>query len=348
MKLENTEQRSLWYKKIFYYLKAGQSLPDAVKTAAVGVDMMYVYEELASGLRFSEVCSLEDVEKSFTKTEISLLKVGEQTGTMQSVCEVLSEMLRDQHRQKQKLIAAIIYPILVLLMALGLLLVILLVVVPKISPLFSSMKHIPVATRILVAASGHVVHMWYVDMGIFFSIVFLFFYIKNRTKYFYTIQKSLEYVLLYIPYIKDIYILWFIERWAQIVYLSLTSNVSLVQSLRFADESISNTYIRFQFKKVTQSVELGMTCFDALHKLDTLLKVRLRDWIAVISSGEKTGTLQEVFKVSREHIADNLQVSFDAFQKIVEPMLIVLVGFMVLGICLAIILPMYQLTQSIQ
>jgi type IV pilus assembly protein PilC len=348
MILQHTEQRSLWYKKIFYYLKAGQSLSEAVKTAAVDTDTMYIYEELASGLRFSEVCSLDGMEKVFTKTEISLLKVAEQTGTMQSVCKVISEMLQDQHRQKQKLIAAMIYPILVLLMALGLLLMILFVVVPKIGPLFSSMKHVPMATKILIAASNHVVNIWYIDVGIFFSGVILFFYIKNRTKYFYTIQKSFEYIFLYIPYLKDIYILWFIERWAQTVYLSLASNVSLVQSLRFADESISNTYIQLQFKKVTQSVGLGMTCFEALHKLDIILKVRLQDWMSVIASGEKTGILQEVFKVSQEHIADNLQVSFDTFQKIVEPMLIVLVGIMVLGICLAIILPMYQLTQSIQ
>ncbi len=348
MKLQNTEQRSLWYKKIFYYLKSGQSLPESVKTAAIDADMMYIYEELAAGLRFSDVCSLPDFETTFTKTEVSLLRVAEQTGNMQSVCGVLSGMLKNQHEQKQKLIAAMIYPVLVLCMAFGLLLMILLVVVPKIGPLFTGMKNIPIATKVLIGVSDHVVRRWYMDLGIFLISVIAFFYIKNRTLYFHHIQKNLERVFVYIPYLKDVYILWFIERWIQVTHLSLLSKVSLPQAFGFAHESVSDTYIQAQFRKVTESVQEGVTCLEALNRVDKVLKVRLQDWISVIASGEKTGTLQEVFGVSYEHISYNLKESFDRFQEVIEPMLIVLVGIMVLCICLAIILPMYQLTQSIQ
>jgi type IV pilus assembly protein PilC len=348
MKLKNKEQRSLWYKKIYYYLKSGAALPEAIRTAATDTDTMYIHEELMEGVRFSEVCALQYFDTVFTKTEISLLKVSEKTGNMQSICHILSRMLKSQHEQYQKLIAAMIYPVLVLCMAAVLLIMILTVVVPKIGPLFSGMKHIPVATRVLIASSDHVVRFWYIDILILFGFCIFILYIRHRTTYFSYIQRCISYMSMYMPYVKDVYMLWFIERWMQIVYLSLQSNVSVSQSLEFAHDSITNRYIQSQFIKITESVQKGNTCGDSMSLVDALLKKRLQDWTSIISSGEKTGTLVDVFGVSHEHIVSNLQDAFDRFQKIIEPALIVCVGVMVLCICLAIILPMYQLTQSIQ
>lgn len=348
MKFKNKEKRSLWYKKIFFYLKSGQSLSESVRTAAGDTDMMYIYEELIDGSRFSDVCALPELSGVFTKTEISLLRVAEQTGSMQFVCGVLSQMLKEQHSQSQKLIAALIYPVLVLIMAIGLLLMILVVIVPKIGPLFSSMKSIPITTKMLIGLSEHVVNYWFIDFGILMCITFVLLYVKKRTIHYKKVGKFLQWFAMRAPYLKEVYLYWFIERWIQVAHISLQSKVSLLMSLQFAHESVSNVFLQAEFLKVTNGVRGGNTCSESLGLVNSLLKNKLKDWISVIASGEKTGTLQEVFGVSREHIAENLKDSFDTFQKVIEPLLIILVGTMVLGICLSIILPMYQLTQSIQ
>lgn len=348
MKLNNKEIRSLWYKKIFFYLKSGQSLSESVKTAATDADMMYIYEELADGSRFSDVCDMVEMKKVFSKTEVSLLRVAEQTGSMQTVCGILSNMLKEQYAQRQKLIAALIYPVLVLIMAFGLLMMILIVIVPKIGPLFLSMKSIPLTTTLLIAMSNHILNFWYIDLIFTICGVVIVVYIKRKTKLYDQIEKYLQFLYMRTPYLKDVYVYWFIERWIQVVHISLKSNVSLLQSLQFAHESVPNAYIQYEFSKVTESVRGGNTCSESLGLISPLLKHKLKDWISVIASGEKTGTLQEVFGVSREHIVENLKDSLERFQKVIEPMLIILVGIMVLCICLSIILPMYQLTQSIQ
>ena len=115
----------------------------------------------------------------------------------------------------------------------------------------------------------------------------------------------------------------------------MQSSVPLLQSLQFAHESVSNTTIQNEFIKVTESVRSGKSCAESLGLVAPFLKNILKDWISVIASGEKTGTLQEVFGVSREHIAENLKEAFDRAQKIIEPLLIIMVGIMVLCICLA-------------
>ncbi|MES2986024.1 MAG: type II secretion system F family protein [Patescibacteria group bacterium] len=348
MKLKNKEARSLWYKKIFFYLKSGQSLPESVRTAALDADSLYIYEELIDGSRFSDVCELPELKNTFSQTEVSLLRVAEQTGSMQFVCGILSQMLKEQYAQVQKLIAALIYPVLVLIMACGLLLMILVGIVPKIGPLFSSMSTVPFATRILIAASNHVISFWYIDICVGIVLLCVLIYMKRKTTYFSYISRWIQYIAIRAPYVREVYLYWYIERWVQVVHISLQSHVSLLQSLQFAHESVENPYIQKEFSKVTEGVRVGQTCADSLGLVAPFLKQKLKDWISVIASGEKTGTLQEVFGVSREHIAENLKDAFDRAQKIIEPMLIVLVGIMVLCICLAIILPMYQLTQSVQ
>src|SRR3989344_1781109 len=163
MKLKSLPYRSLWYKKIFYYLQAGQSMSESVRAAGDDKETQLLYEDLLTGQRMSVMCR-ENFSDIFSPLEIALLDVAEQTGGSKDICLALSGLLKAQHIQKQKLIAAAVYPIVVLCLALGLLTMILLVIVPKIGPLFSDMPTLPFSTKILMATSNHMVEYWWVDL----------------------------------------------------------------------------------------------------------------------------------------------------------------------------------------
>jgi len=75
---------------------------------------------------------------------------------------------------------------------------------------------------------------------------------------------------------------------------------------------------------------------------------KLKDWESIIDSGERTGKFSEVFDICHMNIKEDLNNFFERFQKAIEPMLIIFVGIIVLIICISIMLPMYQLTQSLQ
>ena len=141
--------------------------------------------------------------------------------------------------------------------------------------------------------------------------------------------------------------LWYVEKWMQVTCVGLSSYVSLHQSLNLASRALGNAFMQQEFRKIELVVEEGNICADSLKLLDKRIYNKLSSWESVIRSGEHTGALLEVFVVCHEHIQSELNDTFDKTQKMIEPILIIGAGVMVLGICLSIILPMYQLTQSL-
>ena len=348
IKIKNLQYRSLWYKKNFYYLKSGQSLSNATKIAADCQESMQIHQEVDSGLKLSDVLSDSDLNRYFSKTEISFIKVAEETGSIDTVFLSLSQLLKDQYIQKQKLINAFIYPVLVLCMTVSLLLLILLVIIPKISPLFKDLKNLPITTEIIMFLSDHLIYYWYLDLGFIFVVTILSIYFKNNGFVSKIKNRIRDFLLTKIPYVKDVYFYWHIEKWLKVIHMSIDSGITISQSLLFASESIGDDRLKEQFEKVHMSVHNGNTCANSLKLLDKNVYAKIKDWESIIDSGEKTGKLLEVFEICHTNIKENLFNAFERFQRMVEPMLIIIVGLMVLIICISIILPMYQLTQSLQ
>ena len=138
------------------------------------------------------------------------------------------------------------------------------------------------------------------------------------------------------------------EKWLKIVHMSTCSSVAISQALLFAFQSISDSDLRCQFEKIYLSVNKGNSCAQSLKLLDKNVYNKIKDWESIIDSGEKTGKFAEVFEICHISIKENLFNAFERFQRVIEPVLIIIVGIVVLIICISIILPMYQLTESLQ
>ncbi len=342
IKIKDLYYRSIWYKKNFYYLKAGQSLANATKVSATCQETMQIHLDILDGLKLSDV--LEDISLNylFSKTEISFIKVAENTGSLEYTFKILSDLLKDQHAQRQKVINAFVYPILIIFMTMSLLSMILFFIIPKVKTLFENLKSLPVTTKLIIFLSDHLINFWYIDfIVLFMGIIFI---VYNKDKF----EKIKQYLFSKIPYLKDIFLYWYIERWLQVVYMSLSTGVTIRDSLNFAYESLDDNYLKYEFKKIYDQVNAGNTVSNGLKYIDKKIYDKLKDWESIIDSGEKTGKFAEVFEICYMNIKENLENSFDKFQKLIEPILIIFVGIIVMIICISIILPMYQLTQSIQ
>lgn len=348
IKIKDLQYRSLWYKKNFYYLKSGQSLSNATKISANCQETTQIYQEIDDGLQLSDVLSDIDFNKYFSKTEISFIRVAEQTGNIDNVFLSLSQLLKDQHQQKQKLINAFIYPALVLCMTFALLLLILLIIIPKIAPLFKDLKSLPITTSLIIFLSEHLIKNWYIDLISIFLVFSVFTYFQNNKIILKIKNKLKKFFLSKIFYIKDIYFYWHMEKWLKVVHMSIDSNIAISQALLFGFESVNDNDLKKQFEKIHIAVSKGNTCSGSLKLLDKNLYSKIKDWESIIDSGEKTGKFNEVFEICHVNIKENLHNAFERFQRMVEPLLIIFVGLMVLVICISIILPMYQLTQSLQ
>lgn len=348
IKIKDLQYRSLWYKKNYYYLKSGQSLSNSTRIASDCLETTEIYQEIESGLKLSDILSTEDFNRYFSKTEISFIRVAEQTGNIDNIFLSLSNLLKDQYIQKQKLVNAFIYPCLVLAMTASLLLLILFAIIPKISPLFKDLKNLPVTTEIIIFLSDHLLSYWYIDFIFIIFFLSIFIYFKNNNFVYQITQKLKNIFLSKTLYVKDIYFFWYIEKWLKVIHMSIESGISISQALLFAYQSVNDASLKEQFKEVQLSVDKGNTCAQSLKILNKKIYKKIKDWESIIDSGEKTGKFAEVFEICHINIKENLFNAFERFQRMIEPLLIIFVGIIVLIICVSIILPMYQLTQSIQ
>jgi type IV pilus assembly protein PilC len=176
----------------------------------------------------------------------------------------------------------------------------------------------------------------------------LLFYLKNNPIVFSVLARLRRFVLSKTPYAKDIYFYWHIEKWLKVVHMSTESLIPISQALLFGSDAIQDKGLKAQFEKVHVSVRKGNGCAQSLQMLDKNIYKKIKDWTSIIDSGERTGTFAEVFGICHANIKESLFNAFDRFQRMVEPLLIIFVGIIVLIICISIILPMYQLTQSLQ
>ncbi len=341
------QTRSLWYKKIFFYLKSGQSVADALKNSNTDRYIEDITKKVLSGEKLSTAC-VSCKDDIFTSTEVSLIQTAEYTGTLQKVSIFLSDVLKNWYTQKQKLFTMAIYPCVVLLLTVGLLVGILGFIVPKIKPLFSDLPHIPFTTKLLMWGSDMFLSYW--STGLLMCIVFLLIHVsisKHRVYEAY-LKKIKTYILLHTPYIKDVYIFWNIDRWTHVFSICLENNISLEQSFSLATQTIENEYIKASFLKSLTKIQQGVPCSDSLSELPDTIYKNIKDWYSVIRSGESSSSLKDVFNVFYVYMHEQLTGLFEKTQKYIEPALILGIGGIVLLVAVSIILPMYQLTQSIQ
>ena len=116
---------------------------------------------------------------------------------------------------------------------------ILIVIVPKIAPLFADLKSLPMTTHMLMAASDHILKWWWIDMLVAGTAIVLHLRYHNKGRYMQLLKSMQVFFAFYGPYIKDIYVLWYIEKWMQVVCICLQSNLSLHTSLQLSRESLS-------------------------------------------------------------------------------------------------------------
>ncbi len=347
IKLKKLLYRSLWYKKNFYYLKSGQSLASSVSIAKDCENTVLISDKINDGLSLSHILDIY-LSNIYSNIEISFIKVAEKTGNIDNIFLILSDFLKNQYQQKQKLINAFIYPIIVLCMTVSLMFMILFFIIPKIAPLFKDIKNLPIITNIIISLSNHLINNWYLDLFFIFILSGLFIYFKDNDYVGDILNKSKLLFANNTPYIKDMYIYWYIEKWLKIILISINSGITISDALLFAYDSLDDKYFKSQFERVYKHVHDGNTCASGFDLLDKNVYRKIRDWQSIIDSGEKTGKLKDVFDICHRNMQEDLNNAFDNFQRMIEPLLIIFVGLLVLIICISIILPMYQLTQSLQ
>jgi type IV pilus assembly protein PilC len=275
----------------------------------------------------------------FDKTFIALIKASEQTGTLAEMLETVSNYLRGQLETRQRIRAAMAYPSIMAVLAVGVTIFLLTYILPKFEPLFTRKGiKLPTPTIVMMAASKVLIEYWYLWLFAAVSLVLLYAFGRKTEPG----RKFLDWIKIHLPIVGPMSRKVTLSRSIRTLGTMVASGVSVLDAIRLTSEVASNWYYEQAWLRVLEQITEGRRISDALQDEKDLFPPTL---VQMIGAGEETGKLDLVLTKVANYYDREVETSLKATTSLIEPLMICGMGFIVGGIALGLLMPIFQLSR---
>jgi type II secretory pathway component PulF len=337
--------RMFFFERLALLLETGGALQPSLQALREQTDKPLLAgiigslaDEVLAGRSFSQ--ALIKHPEMFSSTHVNLIRASEQGGFMDKVLKELLVMEEKQEKLRVTVGAALAYPSFLIIFSLAVVAFILLVVFPKFGPLFDSIREqLPMSTTILLAVSTYLQKYWYTLVAFLLVAAMA----ANHWRRSPTGLESIARLKLRFPVVKDIFIQIYLAQSLRVMGLSLANGVSVIDSLASCRDVVDNLlFSRFMaraIKSVTDGKGLA-ACFAQ----ETFIPAMVRQ---MIKTGEESGTLAWVMGRVADFYERELENRLALLTKIIEPLLLMVMGLVVGLIVSALILPIFKLSRAV-
>jgi MSHA biogenesis protein MshG len=331
----------LFSRQMYTITKSGMPLLRGLRSLTATTHNTVMREALQDVLASLE--SGRDLSGSFARHPqlfpplyISLVRVGESTGTLEKSFQRLAEYLAQDQDVQDRVKSATRYPLIVVAL-IGVAVVILTTfVIPKFAPLFRVLgDDIPWPTRLIIGISDFALHRWYVVFGVVAAVVIV------ARKYISTDSGRFQWhrLKLRLPGIGILVREALLARLSRSLSVSLTAGMPMIQTLNLIAKSAGNDYMAERVTRLRAAVERG----DPLSRAAASVGLFPPLVLQMMEVGEETGQLPELLDDVAAHYAREVDHALKTLSAVLEPILIVCVGGMVLLLALGVFLPMWDM-----
>jgi len=279
--------------------------------------------------------------KIFSKLFVSMVKAGEESGTLNEALAVVGKQMERSHTLVTKVKSAMIYPAIILIAIFIITILMLLFVVPTLTSTFEELGvELPAATQAIVSSSAFLQNNFLLVAAgfvLFFAAMSYALKTERGSKIFGTITLHLPVVA---PIVKETYT----ARTARTLASLLGSGVEMLRALEISEEVIGHPSYRKVFLEAHEFVKKGDTLSKSFIAHTELFPVLMGDMIAV---GEETGAVSDMLVEVAEFYESEVEQKTKDLSTIVEPLLMILIAGVVGVFALAMIAPIYSITESI-
>jgi len=338
-KVDFTKNLAVMLKSGIAINEALTSLGDQVKSKVFSKIIYKVRSEIEMGTSLSESFAKE--ERTFGTVFISLLKVGEASGTLQENLTFLADWLERDQDLRQEIKAATIYPKFIFGATFLLGGALAVYILPNLIPLFDQLRvELPLTTKILLAFSLFVSKFWVLVLLGIVGIITLFI-LLNRLK---RVRRFFHLLYIKMPFMGSLMIDYQLALISQLFFTLFKSGLPISESLSITAEAATNIHYQESIEKMENRVAGGITLSKAMADYPKLYP---KNVINIIATGEQSGTLDTSFSYLAEFYSKELKNKVKKLPITIEPALLVFIAVMVGFIALSIIMPIYQLTRGL-
>ncbi len=278
--------------------------------------------------------------KAFNNLYVNMVAAGEAGGILDTILQRLSVYIEKAVKLASQVKSALIYPIAVIAIAMIVVAVILLKVIPTFAALFTGLgAELPLPTRVVIMASNFLARYF-----IFFIIgIALFIFGFRRYYATHNGRRVIDGLVLKLPVLGMIMKKIAVARFCRTLATLTSSGVPILESLDITARTSGNAIVEDAIQEVKRSVEGGKTIVEPLRDAGIFPNMVVQ----MIGVGEQTGALDAMLNKIGDFYEDEVDAAVAGLVKLLEPVMIFILGVIIGGIVIAMYLPMFTLINKI-
>lgn len=338
--------RDIFYHELGTLLKAGLPLTRALDVMIESPEMgrqahflAVVRDAIKEGAPLGTALATANIDAS--QFELSAIEAGEQSGALAQVCLRIGDFFKRRHRVLESLRTALIYPLIVLVLAFLVASGMLGIMLRRFEQIWIEAGiELPAITKAVIMIGKHGVYLLpLLLLGGFLLVIAL----RRRNRQSEQFRLRWQRKLFHIPILGRLYTTLANLRFSSTLALLLGGGVQLAEAAEIAGRATGNAWLQKAVENECRAIRHGSSLSQAVSRIPPLAG-SLPGWIR---AGEESGELAQMMADADERFEQQFEQLLQRSLRIVEPLLLLIVGAIVFVIALAILLPVLSLNQGI-
>ena len=298
-----------------------------------------IRERVKSGVALSEAFKTEG--DLYPPILAASLIAGERSGSLETVLRRFVQYLRLTQALKKKAISVSVYPIVLFTVMITLIIVLLVYVIPQFQDFYEGLNaQLPAATRLLMATSAAIKeNLVWIVLVLAGAVAAAMTWLRQPGS-----GVKVDRTLLRIPFIGGLMRMYATSQLARTLSTLLAGGLPLLNALEVAANSVGNRAMAAAVAVATPQIREGKSLTTALESTGMLEDLALE----MVKVGEQTGALGDMLNSVAEFYDEEVDTRLATVLALVEPLMLVMMAFLVAGMLLAFYLPLFQAISAIQ
>jgi len=339
-----TKRKESFYSELGVLLKAGvrlreslQLLTENQKKEKISSFYQSMIEDLDAGQGFYEVLKSK---KDFTEYEYYSIQIGEETGNLPKIITALGAFFNRKNEQRRQLLNALTYPVIILCTAILVVIFMLRMVVPMFEDIFrQNGVDLPAITKWIITVSNGIKSFGLPILLFLVTMVILRKPLFGKRIF----QEKWQTLLLRMPIMGNFVRTVYLSQFAQAMVLLTSSKVPILSSLQMVKKMIEFYPLKNSLLSIEEKIMQGISLHESI-KDEKVFDGKIASLIKV---AEETNQTQYIFEKLNQQYTVEVQQKSKLLSTLMEPLIIILIGFFVGIILVAMYLPMFKLSSVI-
>lgn len=335
---------SVFCRQFASILKAGVSVINALEMLAEQTEnkkLKQAIVETQANVEKGE--SLSDSMRqnaAFPSILIDMVRAGEASGSLENSLTRMAIQFEKDAKLNGIVKKAMMYPIVLICVMIGVVIVMLTFVIPSFMTMFEDLdSELPVTTKAILAMSNSLKNYWYIYIIVVVGIV-VGIQMYKRTD---DGRHNLDKLKLKIPVFGLLQTKSACASFARTMSTLLQAGMPMIDALEISASTMKNVLFYDGLQKVKNGVSLGLPLSNQL-KSTGLFPAMV---VHMVGIGEETGNVEEMLTNSATYYEEEVEVQTQTLTSLMEPIIIVLMAFVVVLLIMAIYQPMIQLYNTL-